>query len=370
MREVLFVAGEASGDVHAAGVAAELRARAPELKLAGVGGERMRAAGVELIEHSDSLAVMGFAEVVRHLPKHLALLSALTRRVRNGNIALLIVIDYPDFNMKLAAAAHAAGVPVLYFITPQVWAWRMKRLRSLARTVTRAAVILGFEEKLLRDHGIDAMFVGHPLLDRAGDLPSREEARRSLGIPSDVPVLALFPGSREQEILRHLDDFVATAREVARLVPGLQPIVSVAPGITIPVERCPYPQVSGGAFTVLRAADAGLCKSGTTTLEAAVCATPFVITYRTSALSYAIGRWLVKVPYIGLVNWVAGRKLVPEFVQDAFQPAVVAAALVPLFDTRSRERSEMLTGLLEVRARLGTPGASRRVAEMALEMVK
>ncbi|MDQ6827356.1 MAG: lipid-A-disaccharide synthase, partial [Gemmatimonadota bacterium] len=365
-----FVAGESSGDVHAAGVAADLRARAPELQLIGVGGERMRAAGVELLEHTDALAVMGFAEVVRHLPKHFALLSALKRRVRGGKVALLIVVDYPDFNMKLAAAAHAAGVPVLYFITPQVWAWRPKRLASLAKTVTRAAVILGFEEKLLRDHGIDATFVGHPLLDRAHDLPSRDDARRSLGITNDAPVLALFPGSREQEILRHLDDFVATARDVARLVPGVQPVVSVAPGITIPAERCPFPQYSGAAFTVLRAADAALCKSGTTTLEAAMCGTPFVITYRTSKLTYAIGKRLVKVPYIGLVNWVAGRKLVPEFVQDAFQPAAVAAALAPLFDPRSSERASMLAGLADVRAKLGTPGASRRVAEMALAMVK
>ncbi|MEP6689959.1 MAG: lipid-A-disaccharide synthase [Gemmatimonadaceae bacterium] len=369
MPEVLFVAGEASGDLHAAGVAAELRARAPALTLVGVGGERMRAAGVELIEHTDRLAVMGFAEVVKHLPRHYRLLSALKRRVRGGGVGLLVLIDYPDFNMKLASAAKAAGVPVLYYITPQVWAWRPSRLASLAKTVTRAAVILQFEEPLLRAHGIDATFVGHPLLDRAHDLPDRTAARQSLGMPLDAPVLALFPGSREQEIVRHLDDFVASAREVERLVPGVRPVVSVAPGITIPPGRCPYPLVAGSSFTVLRAANAALCKSGTTTLEAAVAGTPFVLTYRTSALTFAIGRRLVKVPYIGLVNWVAGRKLVPEFVQDELQPAAIARALATLFDASSAERSAMLDGLAEVRGRLGTPGAARRVADMAMAML-
>ena len=200
MREVLIIAGEASGDLHASGLATALKKIRPDLTLTGVGGARMESAGVALIERSDRMAVMGFVEVLRQVPRHYALLSSLKRRLRSGRVGLLVVIDYPGFNMKLAAAAAAAGVPVLYYITPQVWAWGAGRLAELARVVTRAAPILPFEETLLRSHGIDATFVGHPLLDRVGEMPDRHEARRLLGLRDEDTVLALFPGSRAQEI--------------------------------------------------------------------------------------------------------------------------------------------------------------------------
>ena len=368
MREILFVAGEASGDLHAAGVARELRARNAPFELAGIGGDEMRAAGVQLLEHAEKLAVMGFVEVLRHVPKHYALLRAMRRRLRGGNVALLVLIDYPGFNMKLANEARTAGVPVLYYITPQVWAWGAGRLAKLARTVTRAAVILPFEEKLLREHGVPATFVGHPLLDRAQTMPSVEEARRSLGLPLDARVLALFPGSREQEIARHLDQFVATAREVERRHPGLRVVVSAAPHVRLDPGSCPYPIVHSASFTVLRAADAAMCKSGTTTLEAAVAGCPLVVAYRTNPLTYAAARRLVKIPNIGLVNVVAGRTVAPEFVQDAVRPNDVADALDPLLDREHPARAAMVQALGDVRAALGEPGAAHRVATMALEL--
>jgi hypothetical protein len=195
LREVLFVAGEASGDLHAAGVAAELARLRPDLALTGVGGSRMRDAGVELLEDMGRMAVMGFVEVLRHVPAHYALLRRLRARLRSGRVALLVLVDYPGFNLRVAAEARRAGVPVLYFITPQVWAWRRHRLRGMARVITRAAVILPFEEKLLRGAGIDAAFVGHPLLDRATALPDDPaEAAARLGLEGRGPLLALFPG--------------------------------------------------------------------------------------------------------------------------------------------------------------------------------
>lgn len=371
MREVLIVAGEPSGDLHASGVAVELARRAPELPLTGIGGARMAQAGVTLLEHIDRLAVMGFVEVLKHVPQHYRLLGALRRRLASGRVGLVVLVDYPGFNLKVAAAAHAARVPVLYYITPQVWAWGAGRLAKMARIVTRAAVILPFEEELLRRHGIDATFVGHPLLDRAAEaLPERAEARRALGLPDDAPVLALFPGSRAQEVRRHLDPFVATARELERRVPGLRPVVSVAPGITLDAARCPYPLVRAPSFTLWRAADAALSKSGTSTLEAAVAGCPLVVAYRTGALSYAIATRVVTIPHIGLVNVVAGRAVAPEFIQGALEPRAVAAALEPLLDAGSAERATMLAALADVRARLGTPGAACRVAELALSMVR
>ena len=325
MREILFVAGEASGDTHGSAVARAIRAHSSEYRLVGIGGGQMNAAGVELIEHAERLAVMGFVEVLKHVPKHWALLRTLTARIRSGRVALVVVIDYPGFNMKVAEAAAAAGVPVLYYITPQVWAWGAGRLEKLAKWVTKALVILPFEERLLREHGVDATFVGHPLLDRAASLPSRDEARARLGFGADERVLALFPGSRAQEIERHLDAFVSTARLLEARVRGLRVIVSAAPTVTLDPSRCPYPIVQSSSFAVLRAADAAMCKSGTTTLEAAVAGCPMVVAYRTSALTYAAARRLVRIPHIGLVNVVAGREIAREFVQDSLRPEAVSA---------------------------------------------
>jgi lipid-A-disaccharide synthase len=363
-----MIAGETSGDLHAAAVASELRGLRPELQIRGIGGERMERAGVELIERSDRLAVMGFVEVLRHIPRHYALLRSLRRRLQSGKVGAIMLVDYPGFNMKLAKAARAAGVPVLYYITPQVWAWGAGRLAAIADTVTKAAVILPFEEALLRKHGVDATFVGHPLLDRAQTLPSRDEARQILGLRPDAPVLALFPGSREQEIARHLDLFVEVGREMQRRRPELQVIISGAPSIALDAARCPFPIARGASFPVLRAADAAMCKSGTTTLEAAVAGCPLVVAYRTSRWTYAIARRVVRIPHIGLVNVVAGREVAKEFVQDALRPAAVADALMPLLDAGSAERAHVLAGLAEVRSRLGTPGAAARVARMAADL--
>jgi lipid-A-disaccharide synthase len=366
--DILLSAGEASGDLHAGGVAAAIRALRPDWRLSGIGGAHMQAAGVELMEDVVSRAVMGFVEVLAHLPRHYALLRRMRAELRGGSVKLVICVDYPGFNMKLAAAAHAAGVPVLYYITPQVWAWGARRLPQLARTVTKAAVILSFEEALLRQHHIDATFVGHPLLDRAAEMPTRSLARAQLRIAESERVLALFPGSRAQEVARHLDAFVAAAREVERRVGPVRVLVAEAPDIRIDRAQCPYPVISAGSFVLLRAADAALCKSGTTTLEAAVAECPLVVAYRTSAWTYALARRVVTIPRIALVNVLAGRELATEFVQRALEPSAVADALVPLLDPASPVRAETIAGLRAVRAQLGSPGAAARVAALAVAL--
>lgn len=365
MRKVLFVAGEASGDLHAAGVAGALRRIRPDLDLLAVGGPRLAEQGVRLIHRDHQLGVMGFLEVLKHVPGHFRLLRKIRTMLDRGEIALVILIDYPGFNMKVAAAAKSAGVPVLYYVTPQVWAWGAGRIPKLAQLVTKAAVILPFEEPLLRGHGIDATFVGHPLLDRTLNMPTRQEAREALGLPQNVPVLALFPGSRQQEIDRHIDAFVATAKELQARIANLEVIVSVAPTVALDMNRCPFRLVHSASLSVLRAADAALCKSGTTTLEASIADCPLVVAYRTGRISFALAKRLVTVSNIGLVNVVAGREVAQEFIQDEIVPSRIADVLQDLLDLKSPRRREVLAGLAEVRGRLGTPGAADRVAKMA-----
>lgn len=353
--------------MHGAALAERLHARRPELLLSGIGGSQMEAAQVRLLAATTGIA--GFVEVLRHLPAHWRLLRQLRSRMAGGNVALAVLIDYGGFNLRVAAAARAAGVPVLYYITPQVWASRAGRLKTMAKVITKAAVILPFEADLLKQHGIDATFVGHPLLDRARDLPTQGEARKRLGLRDDVEVLALFPGSRPQEITRHIADFIAVARDLEQRRPGLKVIVGVAPSIQLDPSIVPYDMVRAASFDVLRAANVALCKSGTTTLEAAIAGCPCAVVYRTSRITYAILKRIVRVPHIGLVNIVAGREVVPEFVQDDFVPSRVADALNPLFDATAPARLAMVDALAGVCARLGTPGAADRVAAMASALV-
>ena len=369
MREIVIIAGEPSGDANAGAVAQALRAAGVRHRMVGVGGDQLRAAGVELIRHIDKLAVMGFVGVLKQIPRHWALLHDIDDRLRGGNVDLVILVDYGGFNLHVAAAAKSAGVPVLYFITPQVWASRPGRMRSIAENVTKAAVIFRFEEELLRANGVDAVFVGHPMLDRAAAMPSRAEARAELGLPPDAPVLALLPGSRRQEIARHLGPFVETARLLQARNPALEVIVSSAPNVEIDPSACPFRVVKASSWTIFRAADAALCKSGTTTLEAAVAGCPLVVAYRAGTIDFAIASQIATVTDIGMVNIIARRRIVPEFVQDDLQPRAVAPVLGELLDHGSARRKAMLQDLEEVRGSLGERGAAGRVAALAVQMI-
>lgn len=370
MREILVIAGEPSGDANAAAVVRALRDAIAEFRFVGVGGDQMRDAGVELIQHISKLAVMGFVGVLKQIPRHWGLLHDLEDRFRSGNVALVILVDYGGFNLYVASAAKAAGVPVLYFITPQVWASRPGRMRTLAENVTKAAVIFRFEEALLQQNGIDAVFVGHPMLDRAATMPTRAAARSELGLQPERRVLALFPGSRRQEIDRHLDLFVETATRLRADDPSLEVLVSCAAGVEIDRARCPFPVVTTSAWTMFRAADAALCKSGTTTLEAAVAGCPLVVAYRASPIDFAIASQIATVTDIGMVNIIARRRIVPEFLQDDLEPSRVAPVLKELLDASSERRLTMLRDLAEVRDSLGERGAAGRVAALALQMVQ
>jgi lipid-A-disaccharide synthase len=362
---IFISAGEASGDMHGAALARALRTRWPGVRLLGLGGDRMAAEGVELLAHVSELAIMGLVEVVRHLPFLVSLRRRVFAALDREEVDLVVPIDYPGFNLRLARRSRQRGIPVLYYIAPQVWAWHESRTRDLSRDTNLVAVILPFEERFLRDRGVNARFVGHPLLDQPEDGESRGEWASKWGVDSERPVLAIYPGSRPQEIRRHLAIFSAAATLVQQARPDVQPVIGVARPLDPALfEGVRWPRVDG-ASGLLRHADAALVKSGTTTLEATLAQTPFVVAYQLNPLSYQIARRVVRVPHITLANIVAEREIVPEFIQDAVTPDALAATLLPLLEPESPRRQAMLADLGDVRNRLGTPGAATRVAELA-----
>lgn len=370
----LFIAaGEPSGDLHGAGLARALRARFPGARLLGLGGSRMAAEGVELLAGVEELAVMGFVEVLRHLPFFLDLRRRVFSALESEGVDLVIPIDYPGFNLRLAKHARERGIPVLYYIAPQVWAWHAERTRDLARDADSVAVVLPFEEKFLRDRGVRATFVGHPLLDLPPRTETRAEWAASAGLDPARPILALFPGSRPQELNRHLRLFSDVASRVVARDPRVQPVI----GIPGDIDRSIYVgarwPLLPGSSGLLEFADAALVKSGTTTLETALAGTPGVVAYRMNALSYQMAKRLVKVPHIALANLIAEERVFPEFVQDAATPESLSAALLPLLAKGSPKRTEMVARLSAIRARLeggeGEGGAAVRTARIAARLL-
>ena len=337
--------------------------------MTGLGGERMAAAGVRLIRGLDDLAVMGFAEVLKRLPFFRRLESQLKNLLEEECFDLVLPVDYPGLNLRISRHAAKLGIPVLYYIGPQVWAWRAGRAERLSRAADRIAVILPFEAELYRAHGGRAEFVGHPLLDE--ESPGDPEAlARTLGVAPGQPVLALFPGSRRQELVRHARPFTAVARELQRRVHGLEVIASKVSGLPASAYRSlPFPTTEDGAS--LRAlATAGLVKSGTSTLEAALAGMPFAVAYVTHPLTWFLARRLVRVPHVALANLVAGERVVQEFIQRAVTTSALVDAIEPLLDEDSRERREMLAGLAGIRAALGSPGAATRVVDLAEQILR
>ena len=367
MTRIYISAGEPSADAHAAAVATALRRRLPGLELEALGGPQLERAGARVLDRMESYSVVGFVEAIEKIPAHYRLLNRIKQSFNDKRYDLVILVDYPGYHLRAAAAAAGAGIPVLYYIAPQMWAWGPKRVRKLA-PVNQLAVILPFEEKFFRERGVAATFVGHPLKDRPAP-PSRVDARRLLGLDPARPTLGLFPGSRAQEVKRHWTMFREAAARVAAARPDLQIIVAGTSGAEYP-DPGPIKVQLGDPLLVFAAADAGICKSGTTTLEAAIADLPMVITYRVHPITSFIAFRLVQVPWVGLVNLVAGYEVAPEFLQRRAKAESLADGVLPLLDAANPLTRRQREGLRLVRDRLGAPGAADRVAELAAGLIR
>jgi lipid-A-disaccharide synthase len=356
---ILISAGEASGEMYGAQLIAALRRRDPSLEFFGVGGDSMRAAGCDTVVEAKDLAVVGISEIVSHLPKIYSLFHKLIREAKQRRPGLAIVIDSPAFNWRVARQMRKRGIPVVYYVCPQFWAWRQGRVRLLRKYVNKALVIFPFEEKFYRDRGVDATFVGHPLADLSLPPGNREAYAASYQLDFAKPWITLMPGSRMKEVRMNLPTILDSASKLGR---GYEFLLPVAPTLnrgfveSLIGGRVPIRLVSD-ALPALAHSRAGIVASGTATVEAAMMGTPFVMVYRVSSLTYFLGRPRVKVPYFAMVNLIAGREIVPELVQQDFTAEKVVARLGEILpDGQARE--QMIEGLAAVRTLLRGPDAS------------
>lgn len=372
MPRILIVTGEASGDLHGAHLVKALKALSPDLQIVGIGGASMQAAGAEVVKDIPQLDVMGLIglSAVKAMLQRVSRIRALIKRERWD---LVVLIDNPGLNFHFARVAKASGLKVLYYIAPQVWAWRRGRMRWIQQRVDHVVAILPFEEPLYKNAGVRCTFVGNPLLDEVAPTYDRDALRRQFGLTDDGPVIGLFPGSRKAELLEHVPLLLETVKRLVEHHPTMQFVLAQASSVQdrfladlLKSSPVPIKVFRNMASEVMAASDLLVVKSGTSTLQAAVVGTPMILFYRApSWITYRLARLLIRVPWIGLANLVAGRGIVPELIHDEATPERLAQETVRLLTDR-RAYDEMKVALRSVREALGTPGASHRAAETVL----
>jgi lipid-A-disaccharide synthase len=375
--KVMIIAGEASGDLHGANLIKALKKKAPALEYYGIGGHRLKDAGVSILINSDELSVVGITEVFAKLPKIYQATTTVKSFLRKIGPDLLILIDFPEFNLHLAATAKRLSIPVLFYISPQIWAWRSGRVKKIKRRVDHMAVILPFEEPFYQQHNIPVSFVGHPLMDELTDKDLLQTFQPYSNLESDKKIISLFPGSRTKEVSIHLPIMIQSAILLCKKLPNLRFIISCAPSIKpTQLEQIlsTYRQkdffeiVNEDAPAIFKKSRLALAKSGTVTLEAAIYATPCMIIYKVSPLSYHLGRYLIRVKYVGLANLISNREIFPELIQTKASPKLIAEKAEHML-TETHGFENLQAELLEIRKKLGKPGASDRVAELALDLM-
>jgi lipid-A-disaccharide synthase len=373
MTTVMISCGEPSGDLYAGALATELLRRDPSCRISGFGGERLRAAGAALTGDYRGFAVTGLTEAIRVLPRSYGMYRRLVAHARAERPDVFVAIDFPDFNFRLAAAVHGLGIPVVYYVSPQLWAWRSGRIAAMKRFVAKVLPIFPFEVALYEREGIPVEFVGHPLVDLIDVRTSRDAFLRAHILDPAAPTVALLPGSRPNELRAIVPVLAAAMPLITQQVPDVQFVVARAPhlpsALLAPLERAGarIAVVEGRTDDVLHAANTVVTASGTATVQTAIHEKPMVIVYRVSPLTYRVGRPFVRVSTFGMANLIAGRTVAPELIQEAFTPARVAQETLR-FLTNPAAAAEAREALAEVRAKLGAPGASRRAADAILRV--
>ena len=374
--KVMIVAGEASGDLHGALLVREMLAVNPTLHFFGIGGNRMQEAGVKLLAHAADIAVVGVSEVFSKTAAFLRIIAKMRKSLDRLKPSLVILIDFPDFNLNIAArAARKRGIRIFYYISPQVWAWREGRVKQIKKLVDQMAVILPFEVDFYAARGFDVHYVGHPLRDIVKTPFTARQARAHFGLAEDKTTIGLLPGSRNSEIQKLLPEMVEAARIISQKIPGTQYILPLADTLEektvagfLSDSGLKVKIVAGHTYDVLACCDLAVVTSGTATLETGLMGVPMVIVYKVSLFSELIGRMIIRQQHIGLVNILAGKTVAPELIQrDARGPRIASEALAIL---QNREkRRQIIRDLGNIRAKLGEPGAARRAAQIACNMI-
>lgn len=369
--DVLVVAGEASGDQHAADVVRALKALRPDARFFGMGGPKLAAEGIELVHGAHEISVMGIVEVLPKVPRIWKVLGDLEAAAKARKPSVALLVDVPDFNLRLAARLKKLGIPIVSFVAPMAWAWRESRTKTIAERVDHLACILPFEEKFFRDRGVNATYVGNPTVDQVPPPAPMSSFRAALSVPAEGPLLAVLPGSRKSEITRIGPTLAAVAAKVIAARPGTRIVVPVAPGLEPDFVKVPFAAagveplfISGRAPEVVGACDVALVASGTATLEAGLMLRPLVAVYRVNAVSYAVGKLLVKIPFFSLVNLLSETRVIPELLQGDMTVDRIFAELEPLWSGPARDAC--IAGLEALRAKLGPGGAAKRVAELLI----
>jgi lipid-A-disaccharide synthase len=377
-KKILIIAGETSGDLHGARLVERLWEACPDLTVYGIGGDEMERAGVRLVYHASDLAVVGLVEVMGRLRTIVRAFRAIQRSLAEERPDLVVLIDFPDFNLRMARQAALRGIPVVYYISPQVWAWRRSRIQQIAKRVTHMIVIFPFEEAMYREHGIPVTYVGHPLMDRFEPAPAEDhdgEAYRRYGLSPLYPVLGLFPGSRAGEVRALLPVMLRGAALLHRRYPRMQFLLGQGPGLSNDVyeeilgkTELPLVCTREGIGPGIRVCDLALVASGTATLEMALLGIPMIVVYRVSRFTFFLGRLLVRVPVIGMVNLVSQKAVVPELIQGELTDQNLYDACISFFE-QANYYGQVKKELARVQDLLGEPGASKRAARVVCEIL-
>ena len=374
-KTVMIVAGEASGDMHGASLVREMQKMDSSLNFYGIGGNRLQEAGVKLMANASEMAVVGLTEVIVKLGKFITVMNLMKKSLDDVKPDLVILIDYAGFNLRLAKAAHQRGIKVFYYISPQVWASRQGRIQQIKKFVNKMAVILPFEVDTYARKGFPVEYVGHPLLDLVKTEYSRLESRKKFGLVENITTIGLLPGSRTSEVVKLLPEMLKAAEIMAQKTPDIQFILPLADTLNeknvadiISGSAIKVNIIKGRTYDVIACADLAIVASGTATLETALLGIPMIIVYKISPLTYFIGKMIITVKNIGIVNIIAGKTIVPELIQnEANGPRIADEALAIL--TNDERRREIIADLAEIRAKLGTPGAAIRAAKLAYDML-